>query len=176
MRQQEAEPCCGGYNEIILDPASVVEQLPTSIAGFFFLPDADEDEQLNLRAIREHFLEAFALQPSAVPMVVYDAGGSPPFRDATPQVGNGHHRRALRSAELREGLVANLSLQPPGASLALFGDPSVRFLRASELAWDPIGVDQLLRPGEWVRVRELREEGRHRSGGTSEAVLSLRRA
>ena len=83
-----------GYNEIVVDTASVVAGLPASVDAFFFLSSTAEDQRQEIRRAHEDFLGMYGLgdggggqrgQLSRVPLLELDLGGSDrPLRRVSP--------------------------------------------------------------------------------------------
>ena len=73
-----------GHNEVVIKPTSMLDALPNSVLGIFYMVNSNEDERQ--QAIRAHalFLADHAhLNAADFPLLIYDSGKDSPDQEPT---------------------------------------------------------------------------------------------
>jgi hypothetical protein len=60
-----------GWNEIVLEPASVAEALPHSVLAIFYTVFSHEDEEARAREVHRAFVASFP-EAAGTPLLVFD--------------------------------------------------------------------------------------------------------
>lgn len=88
LRVSHTPPRAGSHNEVVVDVASIVRNLPDSILGWYHTADADDGQRRLARDAHRAFMRAFNLTTEVVPLVQLDfavEGEAPPFTVVEPE-------------------------------------------------------------------------------------------
>ena len=69
-----------GYSEIVLDPASVERNLPSSVLAVFYQESGGDDYRRESVEVHQRFLREYQFTPRDVPLLEYSMAGRPHFR------------------------------------------------------------------------------------------------
>ena len=72
-QQQVLQPAGGQYNEVIVDSAAWVKNLPHTILAVYMFKGAESSASENSRGVHAHFLKYYGLTFDQVPLVTYDS-------------------------------------------------------------------------------------------------------
>ena len=70
--QQQAISPLGGYNEVIFDSATWVQNLPRTVMAIYVWKNAEARAVENSRNVHANFLKSYGLTENDVPLVTYD--------------------------------------------------------------------------------------------------------
>ena len=92
------------YNEVLLDTKDYVDQLPHSLAAFYYKETADAHSQVSAAHAYVSFLDAYNLTEDSIPLLMFHntSGGKMEGRHAITDVSGGARLHAARYAAMHE--------------------------------------------------------------------------
>ena len=92
------------YNEVLLDTKDYVDQLPHSLAAFYYKEAADAHSQVSAAHAYVSFLDAYNLTEDSIPLLMFHttSGGKMEGRHAITDVSGGARLHAARYAAMHE--------------------------------------------------------------------------